>query len=595
MKIYTRYKKLSLWNKIGFWGAIASILGILLFFIFQYFSPTKANQEKIKKDLAQVVEMLRDELSIKNENIEFLQGEITRRQDIYPSDRARQLAQKIPDDAGPYALALKAIAGRRFKDARHFLDKAQEEKEIELAEIYITRGQTELYAGKTKDAAKWCEKALELAPDNIEIMREAGFVFLSNLMYNKAEPLLRKVLEINEKSFGLNNSKVKRSQNDLALLMLAMKSYNEAEPLLHSVLGFDEKLYGKDYPIIAADLYHIVSMYNETKRFAEAAPIIERIIEITGKSENQKDPIVAIVLNNLSVSLHSKPPGLEVHMMKRAVQIMEKSDPNAYFFSSMLINLSDVLMEADRFAEAESTIHRAITIDKQSFSGNDPIIAGDLVSLAILLRATGHFSDAELILRQSLVIYEQSSEEQNINIAGVLNDLADILIQMDRFSEADPLLRRALTIYEQSLGINHLYYASCLNNLAVLLKETNRFTESEPMMRQAMLIVEQNVGDEHPYFSKCLNNLAHLLRSTDRLSESELLFRQSLLIDEEYFGKNHTSVASDLVDLGSLLLATNRFSEAEPILNRALEIFEKILGPDHPDTQFVQKKLESIK
>lgn len=30
MKLTTRYKKLSLWNKIGFWGAIASIVGLLI-------------------------------------------------------------------------------------------------------------------------------------------------------------------------------------------------------------------------------------------------------------------------------------------------------------------------------------------------------------------------------------------------------------------------------------------------------------------------------------------------------------------------------------------------------------------------------------
>jgi len=126
--------------------------------------------------VAQIVEMLREELSVKNSQIEFLQGQVTRLQGITPSDRVRQLTRQIPEDAGPYALALKAIGEKRFEDARRLLDKAQEEKEIELAEIYRTRGQTELYAGNYTAAASWYEKALDLTLDNVEMGREAAIV-----------------------------------------------------------------------------------------------------------------------------------------------------------------------------------------------------------------------------------------------------------------------------------------------------------------------------------------------------------------------------------------------------------------------------------
>jgi len=33
MKLIYRYKKLSFWNKLSVWGSIASILGIMFFFI----------------------------------------------------------------------------------------------------------------------------------------------------------------------------------------------------------------------------------------------------------------------------------------------------------------------------------------------------------------------------------------------------------------------------------------------------------------------------------------------------------------------------------------------------------------------------------
>lgn len=92
MKITTRYKRLSLWNKVGFWGAAASILSlavaVVIFLIAHCLGPTKANQEVIKKDVSQIVKMLGEELSIKNEQITFLQGEVTKLRGIIPSDRA---------------------------------------------------------------------------------------------------------------------------------------------------------------------------------------------------------------------------------------------------------------------------------------------------------------------------------------------------------------------------------------------------------------------------------------------------------------------------------------------------------------------------
>ena len=61
-------------------------------------------------------------------------------------------------------LGLKAIAEKRFAEARGLLDRVQESKEIGLAEIYRTRGQTEFYAGNYVGAVKWYEKALEFGP-----------------------------------------------------------------------------------------------------------------------------------------------------------------------------------------------------------------------------------------------------------------------------------------------------------------------------------------------------------------------------------------------------------------------------------------------
>jgi len=237
MNIIARYKKLSFWNKFGFWGTVASIVGIIIAIVVFFLS--QQDTSEIKKSVAQTVEMLRDELSIKNEQIEFLQGQIGSLGEIIPSDRARELAKQIPKDAGPYALALKAITERRFEDARHFLDEAQKLKETELAEIYRARGVTEFYAGNYINAESWYEKAIELAPDDPRILNDTGVAFLECAKYTEAEALMRRALEIDEKSFGKDHPEIAIDLNNLAGLLQETNRFSEAESLMHRALQID--------------------------------------------------------------------------------------------------------------------------------------------------------------------------------------------------------------------------------------------------------------------------------------------------------------------------------------------------------------------
>jgi len=58
MNITKRYKRLTFWNKIAFWGSVASIIGFFLFIISHYCGPTKKNQEKILEETKKQTHLL---------------------------------------------------------------------------------------------------------------------------------------------------------------------------------------------------------------------------------------------------------------------------------------------------------------------------------------------------------------------------------------------------------------------------------------------------------------------------------------------------------------------------------------------------------
>lgn len=462
------------------WGKVtiqasggAALFALVLWWWGSGYAPVRRIENKITdidKKVAQIVGMLREELSIKNKQIVFLQGEIARVREITPSERARELAERIPDDASPYALALKAIAQKRFKDARRFLRTAQEQKEIELAEIHRTRGKAEFYAGNYLDSLGWYEKALELAPDNVEIGKEAAVVFFYNAKYEKAEALMRSAVEILEDTGGEPLGHYVAALNNLGVLLHETNRVSEAEAMYRRVLEIVQNRGGDPLPSYARALNNLAALLGYTNRLGEAEPLVRQALVIDEKCFGKDHPNVARDLNNLAL----------------------------------------VLKTTNRPDEAEPLMRRALAIDEKSYGQDHPEVAIGLHNLAGLLQATNRLEQAEPMYRRVVEIFEKSFGSQHPSVAGVLNNLAELLRATNRLDEAEPIYRRALAIYEKSFGKDHPKVAIALNNLAGLLLVTNRVKEARPMYERALEILEKSLGPDHPTTQKVRENVEGL-------------------------------------------------------------------------------------
>ena len=321
--------------------------------------------DKALEMLEDIVELLRKELAFKNDQIGFLQGQIERSQLPEPSPRAHELAEQISDDAEPYALALKAIAEKRYDDARRYLAEAQDQKEADLAKIYSSRGETEIYTGNFIDAAAWYEKAINLAPDDRSIWESASLVYYHNAQYDQAEPLIRRSLSIDESSFGPDHPNVAIRLNNLATLLQATNRLDEAKPLIKRALAIDESSFGPEHPVVARDLNNLAALLQATNRLDEAEPLMRRALSIDESSFGADHPNVAGDMNNLA----------------------------------------GLLKATNRLDEAEPLMRRALAIDESSFGANHPIVAIRLNNLAALLQATNRLDEAEPLIKLVVEIF----------------------------------------------------------------------------------------------------------------------------------------------------------------------------------------------
>ena len=299
---------------------------------------------------------------------------------------------------------------------------------------------------------------------------------------------------------GIVTTTTTRLMNDFGLLLYAKGLWNEAEPLMRRVLAIDEESYGAEHPNVAIRLNNLAQLLQTTNRLTEAEPLMRRALAIDEQSYGVEHPGVAIRLSNLAQLLQATNRLTEAEtLMRRALAIDEQSYGAEHpEVARDLNNLAMLLKDTNGLTEAEPLMRRALAIDEQSYGVEHPGVAIDLNNLAQLLQATNRLTEAEPLMCRALVIDEQSYGAEHPNVARDLNNLAQLLKATNRLTEAEPLMRRALTIDEQSYGAEHPNVAIRLNNLALLLKATNRLTEAEPLMCRALAIFVNSLGHDHP-------------------------------------------------------------------------------------------------
>jgi tetratricopeptide (TPR) repeat protein len=422
------------------------------------------------------------------------------------------------------------------------------------------------------------------------LLSQAGILSHELAEWGNAEPLMRRALAIDERSYVIDHPDVAIRLSNLAQLLKATNRLAQAEPLMRRALAIDEKSCGGDHPRTAIELNNLAQLLQVTNRLAEAEPMMRRALAIDEKG-NANDPLrVAIDLNNLARLLQDTNRLAEAEpLYRRALEIDEKGYGFDHPHVAILLNnLARLLQDTNRLAEAEPLMRRALTIWEASLGSDHPSVAAALNNLAQLLKDTNRQAEAEPLMRRALTIWETSLGTDHPNVASALNNLAQLLEDTDRQAEAEPLKRRALTILERSLGPDHPNVATALNNLAQLLQATNRLAEAEPLMHRALAIDEKSYGADHPDVAIDLNNLARLLQATNRLAEAEPLMRRTLAIDEKSYGNDHPRVARDLNNLALLLEAAERLAEAEPLRRRLAEMFLKATratGQLHPNLE----------
>jgi len=132
------------------------------------------------------------------------------------------------------------------------------------------------------------------------LMNKLGVLLNIKALHAEAEPLMRRVVDITEKSMGEGHPNFAAALNNLVQLLHATNRLEEAEPLMRRALEIDERSYGPEHPNVAIRLNSLAQLLQATNRLEAAEPLMRRALQIDERSDGPEHPDVARDLNNLA-------------------------------------------------------------------------------------------------------------------------------------------------------------------------------------------------------------------------------------------------------------------------------------------------------
>jgi tetratricopeptide (TPR) repeat protein len=264
-------------------------------------------------------------------------------------------------------------------------------------------------------------------------------------LYNRAVDSFYRGLKTASGDDATRESFAPRLLVGLSQAQSAMGDYSGAEKSAIRALEIDENHFGKgalatarSIEAIGENAFYAGSLDVARKKFEQANDL--RI-----KTQGPLHPKVTANLNILGSTAYLQGnPALAERFYRRVLADREAVlGSNHPSLGATLNNLSRVLLEQRKFAEALPMVERAVAINLKQRDATHDDMAFLFANLAIVKHGLGDPRAAEPLFRKALTA---ARLHKHRNLAPILTDLADTLCDMGRASEAAPLLAEARPI-----------------------------------------------------------------------------------------------------------------------------------------------------
>lgn len=438
------------------------------------------------------------------------------------------------------------------REARLRAQEAERQtRRAEQVKFFLTRifeaGSPQEWRGKEPTArdlldagATRVDEELSSEPElHAEMLSIIGALYVDQGQLDHAETLLRRALEERRRLHGEDNADYADALAKWSALLYAKGDWPGAsQTAAHALAIFRRKL--GDHP-----------------RTAQALDALATARLATGDAEG------AIALRREALAINRRTRG------NASAEV-----------ASDLRGLGELLLERERYAEAEPVFAEALEINRRLYGDQSVRYANVLFTQARLAYLQGMTERAADVYRRTADIYRRAGDAEHLQRA--LHDHGIALCRLGHFEKAENDLRESVNLVKQSQAATSQWIGVRLFGLGGCLIEAGRPIEAEPYLREGLVLLERDLGVDHNWTVFALRALARSLVEQGRAKEAVPLAERALRAFELRFGPSSAKAAESLRVLATARFTAGARAEGLDTASRALRILSGSSRPDRP-------------
>lgn len=253
---------------------------------------------------------------------------------------------------------------------------------------------------------------------------------------------------------GIDQRHISHRLTSLGILYLDQGQYSQAEPLIRRAMEICERTLGSWHPDTAVGLSNLATLYLFQGKFSDALSCQRRSLEILEKSSGLNHPHIVTCLRNLArIHAEQGEQVLAASVLRKALAVQQHSlDRDIVDIAITILALHRV---EESTVETEPLICQALEILERPGAPRHPMIADLLEDLAVHHQYHGRYVQSREALVKALAIKSRTHGSNHPETASSMICLA-IQYQIEaEYAEAEELLRKAHQAYMGALGRFH--------------------------------------------------------------------------------------------------------------------------------------------
>lgn len=296
-----------------------------------------------------------------------------------------------------------------------------------------------------------------------------------------------KSLKEAERLFGKNDTIYAECCNDLGSLYRKTGLYDKAEPLLKRALNIRKKVKGEDNFEYASSLNNLAIFYKETNRFYDAEEMYLEAYRVFSNIKGIDSSIIAVTMNNLgTLYLEMGQYDKSEPLIQNAIRIHKKTIGEEHiYYMNALHNLASLYVVMGNYEKAEPVYYESLRLKEKYYGKKHPDYALSLSDLANLYSQQYNYSKAEALLNEAITRLGKSLGEKDPSYAVAMNGLAFVYNKTGRHNEAIKIFEKVIAIDKQIYGDKNESYTIDIVNLAETYLALGQYKKAVSLFKQA--------------------------------------------------------------------------------------------------------------